>query len=47
VARRELEIALEALLERMPYLLLDESQPPRRKAPSLLYSGYESIALQW
>ncbi|MFL5357740.1 cytochrome P450 [Archangium sp.] len=47
VGRRELEIAFEALLERMPYLLLDESQPPRRKAPALLYSGYESIALQW
>jgi cytochrome P450 len=47
VGRRELEIAFEVLLERMPYLLLDESQPPRRRAPALLYSGYESIPILW
>lgn len=47
VGRRELEIAFETLLERMPYLLLDESQPVRRKAPALLNSGYESIPIQW
>ena len=47
VGRRELEIAFEVILERMPYVLLDESQPPRRRAPALLFSGYESLPIQW
>lgn len=47
LARRELEIGLEVLLERMPRLRLDEERPPRQKAESLVFRGFHSLHLRW
>jgi cytochrome P450 PksS len=47
LARRELEIALEALLRRMPELRLDEERPSRIKCNSLLFRGFDSLPVRW
>jgi len=47
LARRELEICFEMLLERFPGLCLDEEQPPKLKSPTLLFRGFESLHVRW
>jgi cytochrome P450 PksS len=47
LARRELEIAFEALLQRMPELRLDETRLPRIKCGGLLFRGFESLHVRW
>ena len=47
LARREIEIAIELLLQRMPGLRLDEEQLPRIKCSSMLYRGLESLHIRW
>ncbi len=47
LARRELEIALEVLIERLPGLRLDETQAPRVKCSSLLFRGFDSLPVRW
>ncbi|WP_395846946.1 cytochrome P450 [Cystobacter fuscus] len=47
LARRELEIGLEVLLERMPGLRLDEERPPQQKAESLVFRGFHSVHVKW
>ncbi|HZH13718.1 MAG TPA: cytochrome P450 [Archangium sp.] len=47
LARRELEIAFEGLLHRMPELRLDETRLPRIKCGGLLFRGFESLCVRW
>jgi cytochrome P450 PksS len=47
LARSELEIALEVLVERLPGMRLDEQHPPRRKLNTMLFQGFESLHIQW
>ncbi|HEY0094849.1 MAG TPA: cytochrome P450 [Archangium sp.] len=47
LARRELEIALEALLRRMPELRLEEERPARLKCNSLLFRSFDSLPVRW
>jgi cytochrome P450 len=47
LARRELEIALEVLLERLPTLRLEEGRPPELKCNSLSFRGFNSLHVQW
>jgi cytochrome P450 PksS len=47
LARRELEVAISVLLERLPGLRLDEEQLPRLKCHSLLFRGFESLPVRW
>jgi cytochrome P450 len=47
LARSELEAVLEVLLRRLPGLRLDERCPPRRKGPSLIFRGFESLHVRW
>ncbi|WNG42882.1 cytochrome P450 [Archangium minus] len=47
LARRELEIAFEVLLERLPGLRLDETQLPQIKCHSLMFRGFESLHVRW
>lgn len=47
LARRELEIAFEEMLQRMPELRLDETQLPRIKCNGLLFRGFEALNVRW
>jgi len=47
LARRELAIALEALLCRMPGLRFSEERPPRPKYESLVFRGFYSLPLSF
>jgi cytochrome P450 len=47
LARREIEIALDVLLDRMPELRLDEERPPQVNCGSLLFRGFDSLPLRW
>jgi cytochrome P450 len=47
LARREVEIALDVLLERLPGLRLDERIPPRVKCHTLLFRGFDSLPVRW
>jgi cytochrome P450 PksS len=47
LARRELEIAFEVLLDRLPGVRLDEERPPQLKCHSLMFRGFESLHLRW
>lgn len=47
LARRELEIAFEELLQRMPGLRLDETRMPRIKCNGMLFRGFESLPVRW
>ncbi|AKJ03657.1 cytochrome P450 PksS [Archangium gephyra] len=47
LSRRELEIGLTLLLERLPGLRLDETRQPRLKCHSLTFRGFDSLPLRW
>jgi cytochrome P450 len=47
LARKELEIALERLVQRLPGLRLDEEQPPRIKCNSLVFRGFDALPVRW
>jgi cytochrome P450 PksS len=47
LARRELEIAFEVLLTRLPGLRLDEEIQPRLKCHSLMFRGFEELPVRW
>jgi cytochrome P450 PksS len=47
LARRELEIAFEILLAKMPNLRLDEELQPQRKPPSILFRNFDSMPVRW
>jgi cytochrome P450 len=47
LARRELETGLTLLLERMPELRLDETQPARVKCHSLNFRGFDRLPVRW
>lgn len=47
LTRRELEIGLTMLLERLPGLRLDETRPPQLKCRSLGFRGFDSLPLRW
>jgi cytochrome P450 len=47
LARRELEVGISLLLERLPGLRLDESRPPEVKCHSLSFRGFDSLPLRW
>ncbi|OJT16277.1 hypothetical protein BO221_50920 [Archangium sp. Cb G35] len=47
LARHELELTFEVLLERLPALRLDESNPPKLKSDTLLFRGFNSLPLRW
>ena len=47
LARRELEIAMEELLQRLPELRLDETRLPRIKCNGMLFRGFESLPVRW
>jgi cytochrome P450 len=47
LARRELEVALERLVRRMPRLRFDEERPRRRRADSLVFRGLESLPVRF
>jgi cytochrome P450 PksS len=47
LARREIEIALDVLFDRMPGLRLDEERPAKVKSSSFLFRGFESLPLRW
>lgn len=47
LARRELEIALGRLIQRMPRLRLDEERPMRRRIDSMTFRGLESLAVRF
>lgn len=47
LARRELEIGLGLLLERLPELRLDETRPPQVKCHSVGFRGFDSLPLRW
>jgi cytochrome P450 PksS len=47
LARRELEIAIEMLLRRLPELQLDEEQPPVVKGHLLTFRGFTQLPVRW
>jgi cytochrome P450 len=47
LARRELEIALGRLVQRLPRLRLDEERPLRRRMDSLTFRGLESLPVRF
>ncbi|MGZ3459254.1 MAG: cytochrome P450, partial [Archangium sp.] len=47
LARRELEIGLSVLLERLPTLRLDEARPPQVKCHGIGFRGFDSLPLRW
>jgi cytochrome P450 PksS len=47
LARREIEIALSTLFQRMPGLRLDNDQPARIKCNSILFRGFDALPLRW
>jgi cytochrome P450 PksS len=47
LARRELEIGLEVLLQRLPGLRLDPERPPQPSANSLIFRGFHSLPVRW
>jgi cytochrome P450 len=47
LARRELEIAFEVLLRRLPGLRLDEQQEPQLKYHSLVFRGFNVLPVRW
>ena len=47
LARRQLEMGLSMLLERLPGLRLDESRPVRIKCHSLNFRGFEQLPVRW
>lgn len=47
LARREVEIAIEMLFQRMPNLSLDEQKPVSIRCNSLVFRGFESLPVRW
>ncbi len=47
VARRELEIILEVMLDRMPGLRLEEGHLPEHKCHHLTFRGFDSLRVRW
>src|SRR5262249_48275410 len=47
LARRELEVSLRRLVQRMPRLRLDEERPVRRRADSLVFRGLDSLPVRF
>jgi cytochrome P450 len=47
LARRELEVSLGRLMQRMPRLRFDERQPLRRRADSMVLRGLESLPVRF
>jgi cytochrome P450 PksS len=47
LARRELEVSLGRLVQRMPRLRFDEERPLRRRADSLVFRGLESLPVRF
>ncbi|WNG37059.1 cytochrome P450 [Archangium violaceum] len=47
LARRELEIGISMLLERLPNLRLDEAKPPKVKCHGLSFRGFDSLPVRW
>jgi cytochrome P450 len=47
LARREMEVAVEVLLNRLPDLRLDEEQQPKRKCNNLIFRGFDLLPLRW
>lgn len=47
LARRELEVALDTLLARMPGLRLDEAHAPKPKIEGILTRGFASLPVRW
>ncbi len=47
LARRELEIAVEVLIRRLPGLQLDERNAPQLKFHSLVFRGFTQLPVRW
>jgi cytochrome P450 len=47
LARRELEVALGRLVQRLPRLRFDAERPVRRRADSLLFRGLEALSVRF
>ncbi|HYO53617.1 cytochrome P450 [Archangium sp.] len=47
LARRELEVAIETLLERLPGLRLNEKWPPQPRCEGLVFRGFNSLPVRW
>ena len=47
LARRELEVALGRLVQRLPRLRFDAERPVRRRADSLLFRGLEALPVRF
>jgi cytochrome P450 PksS len=47
LARRELEVSLGRLVQRLPRLRLDKERPVRRRADSLVFRGLESLPVRF
>jgi cytochrome P450 len=47
LARRELQVSLGRLVQRMPRLRFDEERPVRRRANSLVFRGLESLPVRF
>ena len=47
LARRELEVSLGRLIQRMPRLRFDEQRPLRRRADNMVLRGLESLPVRF
>ena len=47
LARRELEVAIEMLIERFPGLRIDESKPLHHKNQGIIFRGFDSLPVCW
>lgn len=47
LARRQLEVAIEHLMDHLPGLRLDEAQPPHIKNHGLAFRGFDSLPVRW
>jgi cytochrome P450 len=47
LARRQLEVAIEHLMDHLPGLRLDETQPPHIKNHGLAFRGFDSLPVRW
>ena len=47
LARRELEVSLRRLMQRMPRLRFDEQRPLRRRADSMVLRGLQSLPVRF
>lgn len=47
LARRELEVAIETLLHRLPGLRLDDRRPAQPRCEGLVFRGFNSLPVRW